>query len=167
MTGGNQPRWLFHWTIRVCSFALVVCFANFGFSLTTPHFILSLPMDTFFPVSNKRLIAHEENPIVHLSLLKLIHCFLSGTLFRGSKWGDMAFTANGWNFGHFRAKLVSFLFNYDYNIQNVLRHFLPPCLLLHVRQSIFTANTQLMYWRRGMILQVFDIKGKQRSSNHH
>ena len=123
MTGGNQPRWLFHWTIRVCSFALVVCFANFGFSLTTPHFVLSLPMDTFFPVSNKRLIAHEENPIVHLSLLKLIHCFLSGTLFRGSKWGDMAFTANGWNFSHSRAKLISFLFNYDYNIQNVLRHF--------------------------------------------
>ena len=52
-------------------------------------------MDTFFPVSNKQLIAHEENPIVHLSLLKLIHCSLSSTLFRGSKWGDMAFAANG------------------------------------------------------------------------
>ena len=52
-------------------------------------------MDTFFPVSNKQLIADEENPIVHLSLLKLIHCSLSSTLFRGSKWGDMAFAANG------------------------------------------------------------------------
>ena len=82
-----------------------------------------LPMDTFYPVSNKQLIADEENPIVHLSLLKLIHCFLSGTLFGGSKWADMAFTANGSNCSHSRAKLISFLFNYDYNIQNVLRHF--------------------------------------------
>ena len=113
----------FGWAIRVCSFALVDCFDNSGFGLTTPHFILSLPMDTFYPVSNKQLIADEESPIVHLSLLKLIHCFLSGTLFRGSKWADMAFTANGWNFSHSRAKLISFHFNHDYNIQNVLRHF--------------------------------------------
>ena len=157
--------------IRVCSFALVDCFDNSGFGLTTPHFILSLPVDTFYPVSNKQLIADEENPIVHLSLLKLIHCFLSGTLFRGSKWGDMAFTANGWNFSHSRAKLI-----YSSLIMTTISKMfcvisLPSCLLLHVRQSIFTSNRQLMYRRRGMVPQVFDIKwfiwsGKQRSSNH-
>ena len=107
MTGGNQPLWLF------VSLALVLVWRHHT----------SFYLCQWIHFSNKRLIAHEENPIVHLSLLKLIHCFLSGTLFRGSKWGHMAFTANGWNFGHFRAKLISFHFNHDSNIQNVLRHF--------------------------------------------